>query len=189
MLGAGLGLMGFGLLLFYAFLPLFYGMFGAGLGYWLGLILTGETVLTAGLLEFVLAIAFGVAFAAAAYWLEPIRRILAGLQVGALAGLVIGYALQTGTVFQLVLAIVGAIAGVFLARRVFDLLIVVISAFTGAAIAIDGAYVLFPNVPILDRFASLSRGGLVSIALWVVLAVVGAIWQYTKLGRWAEAEG
>jgi hypothetical protein len=33
---SGLGVMGFGLFLFYAFLPVFYAFFGIGVGYWLG---------------------------------------------------------------------------------------------------------------------------------------------------------
>lgn len=186
MLGAGLGLMGFGLLLFYTFLPLFYGIFGAGLGYWLGLTLTARTVLTAGLPELALAIIGGVAFAAAAYWLEPIRRILAGIEVGALAGLVLGYSLNIGTFVDLVLAVAGAIVGVFLARQFFDLLIVVISAFTGAAMAMDGAHILVPGLRFLDRQAALARGGLIPLLIWVVVAAVGGAWQYTQLRRWSK---
>lgn len=186
MLGAGLGLMGFGLLLFYTFLPLFYGMFGAGLGYWLGLTLTARTVLTAGLPEFALAIIGGVAFAAAAYWLEPIRRILAGLEVGALAGFVLGYFLDIGTLVDLVLAVTGAIVGIFLARQFFDPLIVVISAFTGAAMAMDGAYILMPGLRFLDRQAPLARGGLISLLIWVVVAAAGGAWQYIQLRQWSK---
>lgn len=186
MLGAGLGLMGFGLLLFYTFLPLFYGLFGAGLGYWLGLTLTGRTVLTAGMLEFSLAIIGGVAFAAAAYWLEPVRRILAGLQVGALAGFVLGYFLDIGTLADLALAVAGASLGVFLARRYFDPMIVAISAFTGAAMTMDGAHILMPGLRFLDRQASFAQGGLVRLLIWLVVAAAGGAWQYTQLRQWSK---
>ena len=40
LLVVGLGAMGFGLMLFYALLPLFYAFFGVGVGYWLGSLLT-----------------------------------------------------------------------------------------------------------------------------------------------------
>ena len=36
---AGLGAMGFGLMIFYALLPLFYAMSGYGVGYWLSSLL------------------------------------------------------------------------------------------------------------------------------------------------------
>ena len=74
----GIGIMGFGLLMFYAWLPLLYGLFGLEIGLLLGRWLTGDV----GVLAFTLGLAIGVAAAAAAYFLEPYRRALVGFMGG-----------------------------------------------------------------------------------------------------------
>ena len=186
MIGAGLGVMAFGLWFFYAFLPLFYGLLGVGVGYWLGLALTGNTSLTAGILEAILAIAGGVIFAAAAYWLEPIRRILAGVAVGLSLALSIGYALGAGSLISLVLALGGAVIGGIVVPMVFDPLIVVGSALSGAATVMDGAHLIVPGVSFLDRASILAAGGLLPLLIWIVLGAVGLGWQFSNLKKWAR---
>ena len=70
----GLGIMGFGLFIFYAWLPLFYALIGFEIGFLLGKWLAGS----AGTVAFMLGIVGGVAAAGATYFLEPYRRVLLG---------------------------------------------------------------------------------------------------------------
>ena len=79
----GLGIMGFGLFIFYAWLPLFYGLLGLEIGLLLGKWLTGDV----GTIAIMLGVIGGLAAAASAYFLEPYRRILLGYWGGALVGL------------------------------------------------------------------------------------------------------
>ena len=79
----GLGIMGFGLFIFYAWLPLFYGLLGLEIGLLLGKWLTGDV----GTIAILLGVIGGLAAAASAYFLEPYRRILLGYWGGALVAL------------------------------------------------------------------------------------------------------
>jgi hypothetical protein len=79
---AGLAIMGFGIFLFYAWLPFLYGLFGLEIGLLLGRWLTGGI----GLVAIIFGIVSAVILFCAAYFLEPYRRILLGLSAGAMVG-------------------------------------------------------------------------------------------------------
>ena len=79
----GLGIMGFGLFIFYGWLPLFYALIGFEIGFLLGKWLAGSV----GTIAVMLGIVGGVAAASATYILEPYRRILLGYWGGALISL------------------------------------------------------------------------------------------------------
>ena len=64
--------MAFGLLLFYAWLPLFYGLVGLDIGLLLGRSLTGDV----GSIAIILGVLCALVLAGAAYSIEPYRRIL-----------------------------------------------------------------------------------------------------------------
>ena len=68
---AGLGVMAFGLMIFYAMLPLFYAFFGYGVGYWLGSLVTSVAPGEFSLVKLLFAIGGAILFALAAYLLEP----------------------------------------------------------------------------------------------------------------------
>ena len=84
MIGTGFAIMAFGLFLFYAWLPLFYGLFGLEIGLLVGKSLTG----TVGATAIILGIAVAIFFGAASYFLEPYRRILLGVSGAHAAGFV-----------------------------------------------------------------------------------------------------
>jgi hypothetical protein len=188
MIGAGLGLMAFGLFLFYTFLPLFYGIFGIALGYRLGMAITGHEPGAAGWFEFILAIVLGVAAALAAYYLEPIRRALAGILVGGTIGLAIGDMLGVGQVIHLVIAAATAGAGALLALWIFDPLIVIASAFAGAALVMDGAFLLLPGLGLLDRNQVFWRQGWLPLLVWIAITAAGSVWQFANLRKWSTVE-
>ena len=72
---AGLAIMAYGIFIFYAWLPLLYGLFGLEIGLLLGRSLTGDT----GVLAIILGAVGAVIMFGASYFLEPYRRILLGL--------------------------------------------------------------------------------------------------------------
>ena len=188
MIGAGLGLMAFGLFLFYTFLPLFYGIFGLALGYRLGMVITGHESGAVGWFEFILAIVLAVAAALAAYYLEPIRRALAGILVGGGIGLAIGDMLGVGKVIHLVIAAAGAGGGALLALWIFDQLIVIASALAGAALVMDGAFLLLPGLSLLDRNQVFWRQGWLPLLVWIAIAAAGSVWQFANLRKWSTVE-
>jgi hypothetical protein len=179
---AGLGTMAFGIFIFYAWLPLFYGLFGLEIGLLLGRSLTGDVGLTAVLLGVVgAAILF-----AASYSLEPFRRILIGLSAGAAVGLSIaalmGLENVIGGVLSTVLAVFGAFIGANVVPRYFDAFVVAASAFGGAAMAVAGAHLLFPGVGLFDR----ASGGILPALMTAGLAVIGIGWQFKNIVAWAR---
>ena len=105
---AGLAIMGFGIFLFYAWLPFLYGLFELEIGLLLGRWLTGGI----GLVAIIFGIVSAVILFCAAYFLEPYRRILLGLSAGAMVGLsiaaVFGLDHFLGGVIGVILAVVGA---------------------------------------------------------------------------------
>jgi hypothetical protein len=70
----GLAIMAFGLFLFYAWLPILYGLFGFEIGLLLGQWLSGEV----GLFASIFGIIGAVVLFCATYLLEPYRRVLIG---------------------------------------------------------------------------------------------------------------
>jgi hypothetical protein len=181
---AGVAIMAFGIFLFYAWLPFFYGLLGLEIGLLLGQWLTADI----GLVAIILGIAGAVILFGAAYVLEPYRRILLGLSAGALVGLslasVFGLDHFVGCVLGAVLALVGALVGGMLVPRYFDAFLIVVSAVAGAAMLMAGAHWLFPGVGLFDRAA----GGFLPTLLTIVLSAVGIGWQVKNLAAWVRSQ-
>src|ERR1700738_3124779 len=102
----GFAIMGFGLFMFYAWLPVFYALVGFDVGILLGRALTGDVGTPAVVLGLGGAFILGVA----SYVLEPYRRVLLGVSGGILFGLSVSSALGLdgwfGGFFGRVLALV-----------------------------------------------------------------------------------
>src|SRR5262245_13372832 len=181
---AGLAIMGFGIFLFYAWLPFLYGLFGLELGLLLGRWLTGGI----GLVAIIFGIVSAVILFCAAYFLETYRRILLGLSAGAMVGLsiaaVFGLDHFLGGVIGVILAVVGAAIGAIIVPRYFDAFVVVSSAFAGAAMVLAGAHWLFPGVGLFDRAA----GGLLPALELFVLSVIGIAWQFKNIVAWVRPQ-
>ena len=181
---AGLAIMGFGIFLFYAWLPFLYGLFGLEIGLLLGRWLTGDV----GLVAIALGIVGAVILFGAAYFLEPYRRILLGLSAGAMVGLAIasvfGLDHFVGGVLGAVLAVVGAVIGAIIVPRYFDAFVIVASGFGGAAMVMAGAHLLFPGVGLFDRAA----GGFLPTLEMFVLAVIGIGWQFKNIAAWVRSQ-
>jgi len=181
---AGLAIMAFGIFLFYAWLPVLYGLFGLEIGLLLGRSLTGDV----GLVAIILGIVGAVILFGATYFLEPYRRILLGLSAGALIGLsiatVFGLDHFIGGVLGVVLAVVGAVIGAIIVPRYFDAFVIVASAIGGAAMVMAGAHWLFPGVGLFDR----ATGGFLPALLTFVLSAVGIGWQFKNIAAWVRSQ-
>ena len=176
----GLAIMAFGLLLFYAWLPLFYGLVGFDIGLLLGRSLTGDVGPTA----IVLGILCALLLAGAAYSIEPYRRILLGISGGALVGLALASAVNldstSGGFLGVALAVIGGVIGANVVPKYFDMFIIGATAFSGAALVMVGANLLLPGVGLFDRAA----GGIVPALMTMGLTVVGIGWQFRNIAKW-----
>lgn len=181
----GLATMGFGLFLFYAMLPVFYALFGLGVGYELGYFLTDTPAGEFSLVRVILAIVGGIAFGAAAYFLEPFRRILIGIGLGSLLAGLVANALGLTGFFGVVLMVVGAVVGAGLMLRVFDMFIVVASALGGAGLLIDGADLLFQETGVFDR-TTIASGAVWPLIIWIVLGAIAIGWQVKNVEKWTR---
>ena len=183
---AGIGLMGFGLLLYYTLLPLFYGLLGAGVGFFLGYVLTGNEFNQPGVVELIIAVVVAFIFAGAALTLEGVRRSLVGVFLGALFGLAIAASLGTGSTITFILGVVFAVLGAMLIPFAFDPLIILASVITGSAMLMDGIWLILPDVSAVDRSLALD-GDIVPLVIWIVLSAIGLGWQFSNLSKWVEA--
>ena len=166
----GIGIMGFGLLMFYAWLPLLYGLFGLEIGLLLGRGLTGDV----GAVAITLGIAAALAAASAAYFLEPYRRALVGFMGGVVLVLtvlsVLGLDRLISGLSVSVLSAIGGVLGATVALRYFDLFIVVASAFGGAALIVTGAQLLLPT-------PTEPSGTVLPALVTTILGIFGLRWQ------------
>lgn len=184
MILSGVAIMAFGLFIFYAWLPILYGLLGFDIGLLLGVWMTGD----AGWIAILLGIVGAIALAVASFALEPYRRILLGVSAGFLLGLslaaVFGLDRALGGVIGLILAAVFGVVGGIVVPRVFDMLIVIGSAVGGAALVMNGAHFLLPGIGLLDR----SSGRLMPALLTGALAAVGIIWQMRNIEKWIQTQ-
>lgn len=180
----GLAIMSFGLFLFYAWLPLLYGIVGLDIGLLLGRSLTGEVGVIAIILEIIGAIGLGIA----SYFLEPYRRILIGVSGGVLIGLslaaLFGLDAWAGGFFGIILAAVCGLIGGFIVPRFFDLFIIVASAASGAAMVVAGVHLILPGIGLFDH----TSGTLLPRLLTLGLAVVGMSWQFSNIVKWIGSQ-
>ena len=174
----GLGIMGFGLFLFYAWLPLFYGLVGLEIGLLLGKWVTGGIGPLAGTLGAV----GGVLAASAAYYLEPYRRTLLGYIGGALFMLslasAVGLDRATQGFVSAVVSLAGGLIGAAIARNYFDWVVVGASAVGGAALVVAGAQMVLPIAQ--------ASGSPLPIVLTAILASIGVSWQLKNRAAWVS---
>ncbi|MBY0558956.1 hypothetical protein [Hyphomicrobium sp.] len=176
----GLAIMAFGLFLFYAWLPLFYGLVGFDIGLLLGRSLTGDI----GSMAIIIGV-FGALFLGGmAYSLEPYRRILLGISGGALFGLSLASLFNLdsagGGFLGTCLAVVGGILGANIVPKYFDLFVICVSAFGGAVLIMAGAHLLLPGAGLFDRTA----GGILPTLMTLALTAVGIGWQFRNIDKW-----
>jgi hypothetical protein len=170
---AGLAIMSYGIFLFYAWLPVLYGLFGFEIGMLLGRSMTGDI----GALAITLGVIAAVIMFLASYFLEPYRRILLGISGGAAVGLALASVFGWDGLLAFILMVLGAVIGASVVPRYFDAFIIGASAFAGAAMLMAGAHKLLPGVGLFDR----TSGGMLPSMVTLLLAVLGIGWQYKNI--------
>jgi hypothetical protein len=178
----GLAIMGFGLFMFYAWLPVFYALVGFDVGILLGRALTGDVDTTAIVLGTAGAFILGVA----SYVLEPYRRVLLGVSGGILFGFSVssafGLDVWLGGFFGRIFALVCGAIGSLLMPRFFDIFVIAASAVSGAAMVLIGANHILPGVQLIDPAA----GGALPSLITIILAAAGIGWQRHNIATWVQ---
>lgn len=182
-IGIGVALLGFGLFLFYALRPLFYGLFGAALGLWIGHLISGNAAGDPGILGWALALGGAILFALISNYAAPFLRIFLGALMGASLGFGIAAALDWWTWVGWVLALLGALAFAIALPLAFDPLIVLASIISGASLIMNGAF-LATGI----QWFNTSAGGAMSLILWLALVGVGFFWQFSNIKRWVNKQ-
>lgn len=172
----GIGLLGFGIFLFYLLLPVFYGFLGFGVGLIVADYLNMEQ--SVGLIFGVIG---AVIFVLLTWQLETLRRILIGIGFGILLGGAVANALAVDETARLIIVVVGAIIGAFIALAIFDGFIIAASSIAGANFVLAGLFIVTQNTAfdINDIFA----GETISLIIWAALAILGIVWQLANLAR------
>src|SRR5262245_45286178 len=169
--------MAFGLFLFYAGLPILYGLFGWDIGGPRRAWLRGEL----GRLAYHLGMGGEVGVAIATCPIEPYRRILVAFAGGALIALSLAYLLGLdqliGGIVGTALVVAAGLVGAMIVPQVFDSIIIAASAFGGATMAMAGAHLLLPGVGLFDRLA----GGLSPRLMTIIVSAIGIGWQFRNI--------
>lgn len=177
----GAALLLFGLLIYFGVLQLFYALLGAVVGYGVGAALTGSGYGSPGLIEIVLAVVGAALFWLAARGLDRLRKVIGGALLGAVLGLAVAQALSLDGFASLIAALAGAVVLGFLANALYEQLIILSTAFSGAALLLDGLFLVLA----LDIFKRDISSGATPLLLWLALAVIGAAWQFSQRRRWS----
>lgn len=185
----GLALMGFGLMLYYSLLPLWYGLFGALVGFFVGdWLMGGGNGWFGSLVIWLFAIGGAAIFAFAAYQLHHLRHVLAGILMGFAVGEMLALPFGGGTFLTVLLGVIGAVVFAILAARFFNPLLIVGSSIAGAALIMDGVFMMMPSLGFLaDRTNAANDGNFWAIVVWIVLALIGIGWQWSNISRWVRS--
>jgi hypothetical protein len=178
LIAAGLGLLLFGLFLFYAWLPFLYALFGFEIGFLFGNRLFGH----GGAAPVAAGIILGIVLAAATYVVEPYRRIVIGYLGGSLLALsLLGLDRARGGILGAVVAVCAGVPTALLTATYFDYFVIAATAYGGAALCV------FAGQSLLSLFGASTVGSGTELLLNLALAAVGARFQLRHLHSWTPA--
>jgi hypothetical protein len=180
----------YGLKLFTILLPIWAFFFGLLAGAQWGQDLFGQSGIFTTVLSWGLGLIFGLVLAAIAFfWYYAAITILAGA---------VGYALGVGFFEYLgfgtgvIVVVIGLIVGALFAIGAFllgvpVLLVMILSAFSGAAAVVNGVLILLGQIKVetLDTgvFGSLLHNGLLGTVAWLVLGAAALFYQMRDVGQ------
>ena len=188
-IGIGLAWAFYGLKLFTILLPIWAFFFGLVAGAQWGQDVFGQSGIFTTVLSWGIGLIFGLVLAAIAFFWYYAAIVILGGAVGYALG--IGFFewlnLGTGIIAVIIALIVGAIfaVGTFV-LGVPVILVMVFSAFSGAAAVVNGVLILLGTIKLdtLDTgiFGSLLTNGVVGIVAFLVLGAVALYWQIRDVG-------
>lgn len=172
----GIGLLGFGIFLFYLLLPVFYGFLGFGVG-----LIVADYLNVEQSVGLIFGIIGAVIFVLLTWQLEMLRRILIGIGFGILLGAAVANALAVDDTARLIIVVVGAIIGAFIALAIFDGFVIAASSIAGANFVLAGLFIVTDDITF--RINDIATGETIALIIWAALAVLGIAWQLANLAR------
>ena len=183
-IGIGLAWAFYGLKLFTILLPLWAFFFGLIAGAQWGQDVFGQSGIFTTVLSWGIGLVFGVVLAAISFFWYYAAIVILGGAVGYALGIGFFEWLNLGTGF--IAIVIALIVGAIFAVGTFVLgvpvvLVMVFSAFSGAAAVVNGVLILLGQIKLdtLDTgiFGSLLTNGVVGIVAFLVLGAVALYWQ------------
>jgi hypothetical protein len=179
----------YGLKLFTILLPIWAFFFGLVMGGQWAQQIFGEGFFSS-VLSWGIGIVFGLVLAAISYfWYYAAIVILAGAAGYSLGvGFFEYFGFGTGVIALVVGLVIGALfaIGTFL-LGVPVLLVMIFSAFTGAAAVVNGVLILFNQIPVgainVGIFGSLIHQGVVGTVAFLLIGAAGLIYQMRDVGQ------
>ena len=188
-IGIGLAWAFYGLKLFTILLPIWAFFFGLVAGAEWGIDVFGNGFF-ATTLSWGIGIIFGIVLAAISFFWYYAAIVILGGAVGYMLG--IGFFEYLGLGDGVIVVIIGLILGAIFAVGTFllgvpVLLVMVFSAFSGAAAVVNGVLIMTSQIK-LDTlndgiFGSLFAQGPVGTVAWLVLGGVALYWQFRDVGQ------
>jgi len=187
-IGIGLAWAFYGLKLFTILLPLWAFFFGLLAGAQWGADIFGQGFF-ASVLSWGIGLVFGLVLAAVSYFWYYAAIVILGGAVGYALG--VGFFEWLGFDPGVLIVIIGLIVGAVFAIATFllgvpILLVMALSAFSGAAAVVNGVLILFGQIKLEELragiFGSLLANGWIGLIAFLVLGVVALFWQLRDVG-------
>jgi hypothetical protein len=188
-IGIGLAWAFYGLKLFTILLPLWAFFFGLVAGAQWGQDVFGQSGIFTTVLSWGIGLVFGVVLAAISFFWYYAAIVILGGAVGYALGIGFFEWLNLGTGF--IAIVIALIVGAIFAVGTFVLgvpvvLVMVFSAFSGAAAVVNGVLIFLGQIKLdtLDTgiFGSLLTNGVVGIVAFLVLGAAALYWQIRDVG-------
>ena len=187
-IGIGLAWAFYGLKLFTILLPLWAFFFGLVAGAQWGADIFGQGFF-ATVLSWGIGLVFGLVLAAISFFWYYAAIVILGGAVGYALG--VGFFNWLGFDTGFLIIVIGLIVGAVFAVATFALgvpilLVMVFSAFSGAAAVVNGVLIFLGQIKLDDLqqgiFGSLLSNGLIGVVAFVVLGAAALFWQIRDVG-------
>src|SRR4051794_35278744 len=188
-IGIGLAWAFYGLKLFTILLPLWAFFFGLIAGAQWGADIFGQGFF-ASVLSWGIGLVFGLVLAAISYFWYYAAIVILGGAVGYALG--VGFFEFLGFGTGVIAIVVGLILGALFAIGTFllgvpVLLVMVLSAFSGAAAVVNGVLILFNQIPVgavnVGIFGSLFHQGIIGTVAFLVIGAAAVLYQMRDVGQ------
>jgi len=183
----------YGLKLFVVLLPIWAFFFGLVAGAQWGVEVFGNGFF-ATTLSWGIGIVFGLVLAAVSFFWYYAAIVLLGGAVGYMLG--VGFFEWLGFGTGLIALVVGLVLGAIFAIGTFMLgvpaiLVIVLSAFSGAAAAVNGVFIFTGTIKLADLdmgiFGSLLHSGVVATVVFIAVAIAAVLYQLRGVEAMAAA--
>ncbi|MBK9123696.1 MAG: DUF4203 domain-containing protein [Chloroflexi bacterium] len=159
-----------------SFYRIVLGLSGVVLGWAAGHAIA-DAINQTGTVQLILGIVGAILVGVLLYWFYGLAFALFGAIFGAAFGIILLPILGVTGIGGLLVVVVGAVLGAIVGTLLKDPVIVIGSAFGGATAVVTGVGTLAPTLPLV-RPGTGTTESVVSLAVVVVLTVIGAVFQF-----------